>query len=75
MNAQSQGIPQRLAFTKGEVMLRLAILFLIIALIAGALGLAHTEYISSQIAWILFVIFLVLFLVSLLLGRSRGPRL
>jgi uncharacterized membrane protein YtjA (UPF0391 family) len=56
-------------------MLRLALLFLIIALIAGALGLAHTEYISSQIAWILFVIFLVLFLVSLLFGRTRGPRL
>ena len=56
-------------------MLRLAILFLIIALIAGVLGFAHTEYISSQIAWILFVIFLVLFLVSLLFGRARGPRL
>ena len=55
-------------------MLRLAIVFLIIALIAGALGLANTQYISSQIAWILFVIFLVLFLVSLVFGRSRGPR-
>ncbi|HEV3143915.1 MAG TPA: DUF1328 family protein [Gemmataceae bacterium] len=54
-------------------MLRLALLFLIIALIAGALGLSHTEWISSQIAWILFVIFLILFLVSLLSGRIRRP--
>ena len=56
-------------------MLRLAIVFLIIALVAGALGLYHTEFISSQIAWILFVIFLVLFVVSLLFRGRRGPRL
>ena len=54
-------------------MLRLALVFLIIALIAGALGLSNTEWISSKIAWVLFVIFLVLFLVSLLFGRFRGP--
>ncbi len=53
-------------------MLRMSILFLIIALIAGALGLFHVEDVSAQVAWILFVIFLVLFLVSLLFGASRG---
>lgn len=53
-------------------MLRLSILFLIIALIAGALGLFNVAAVSSQVAWILFVIFLVLFLVSLLVGASRG---
>ncbi|HZZ77105.1 MAG TPA: DUF1328 domain-containing protein [Gemmataceae bacterium] len=56
-------------------MLRLAVLFLIIALIAGALGLYPVAAIGSNIAWIFFVIFLVLFLASLLFGgiRSSGP--
>jgi uncharacterized membrane protein YtjA (UPF0391 family) len=53
-------------------MLRLAIVFLVIALLAGALGLFHVEAISSQIAWILFVVFLILFVVSLVFGRGRG---
>ena len=47
-------------------MLRLAVVFLIIALIAGALGLWRVEAVSSQVAWVLFVIFLILFVVSLL---------
>lgn len=55
-------------------MLQLALLFLIIALIAGALGIFPVAAIGSQIAWICFAIFLVLFLVSLLAGSLRtGP--
>jgi uncharacterized membrane protein YtjA (UPF0391 family) len=54
-------------------MLRMALLFLIVALVAGASGLFRVEAISSQIAWTLFVIFLILFLVSLLFGGFRGP--
>lgn len=55
-------------------MLRLAIVFLVVALIAGALGLFHVEAVSSQIAWILFVVFLILFLVSLVFGGwGRTP--
>jgi uncharacterized membrane protein YtjA (UPF0391 family) len=57
----------------GTDMLRLAVIFLIIALIAGALGLFHVEAVSSQVAWILFVIFLILFLVSLVFGGVRRP--
>ncbi len=53
-------------------MLRWALLFLVIALIAGALGMFRVEAISSQVAWILFVVFLVLFLVSLVFGGLRG---
>ncbi len=53
-------------------MLRWALLFLVIALIAGALGIWPVEALGRQIAWILFVIFLVLFVVSLIFGR-RGP--
>jgi uncharacterized membrane protein YtjA (UPF0391 family) len=47
-------------------MLSWAIVFLIIALIAGALGLWRVEAVSSQVAWVLFVIFLILFVVGLL---------
>ncbi len=55
-------------------MLRWAIVFLIIALVAGALGAFRLEGVAMQIAWVLFVVFLVLFVVSLVMGR-RGPRL
>src|SRR5437879_5661916 len=51
---------------KEQAMLRLALLFLVIAMIAGALGLYPVAAISSQIAWVLFVIFLALFVLSLL---------
>jgi uncharacterized membrane protein YtjA (UPF0391 family) len=54
-------------------MLRWAIVFLVIALIAGALGLFNTQIISAQIAWILFVVFLILAVVSLVTGRTSGP--
>ena len=52
-------------------MLRLALLFLVIALIAGALGLFHVQFLAAEIAWILFVVFLVLFVLSLLFGGWR----
>ena len=54
-------------------MLRWALLFLIVALIAGALGLLRVEWLASQVAWILFVVFLILFVVSLVLGRGGPP--
>jgi uncharacterized membrane protein YtjA (UPF0391 family) len=64
------------SFTQEEkTMLRFAFLFLIIALIAGALGIYPVAGISYEIAWICFVIFLVLFVVSLVFGGIRsGPR-
>ena len=40
-------------------MLRLAIVFLVIALIAGALGLFGTEHVAATISWWLFAIFLI----------------
>jgi uncharacterized membrane protein YtjA (UPF0391 family) len=55
-------------------MLRWAIIFLIIALVAGLLGLFRVQWIASEIAWILFVVFLILFLLSFVMGR-RGPPL
>ncbi len=49
-------------------MLGLAVLFLIIGLIAAALGVYRVEAVSSEIAWALFAIFVILFLVSLFFG-------
>jgi uncharacterized membrane protein YtjA (UPF0391 family) len=55
-------------------MLRLSIIFLIIALIAGAFGLFNAEAVAARIGWILFVVFLIMFVVSLVFGgRRTGP--
>jgi len=57
---------------KGPSMLRMALLFLVIAILAGAMGLFNIANVSSDIAWTLFVVFLVLFVVSLIIGRPWG---
>jgi uncharacterized membrane protein YtjA (UPF0391 family) len=54
-------------------MLRWALTFLVIALIAAALGMFRVEAVSVEIAWILFVVFLILAVVSLVAGRRSGP--
>ena len=51
-------------------MLRWAVLFLIVALIAGAFGLWGLEGTAMRIAEVLFVIFLILFVVTLLVDRG-----
>jgi uncharacterized membrane protein YtjA (UPF0391 family) len=53
-------------------MLQAALTFLIIALIAGLLGLFQVQWLASEIAWVLFVVFIVLFIISLVFGR-KGP--
>ncbi len=53
-------------------MLRAAILFLVIALIAGFLGLFRVEYVASEVAWILFVVFLILAVASFIFGRGSS---
>jgi uncharacterized membrane protein YtjA (UPF0391 family) len=50
-------------------MLHYAVVFLVIALIAGVLGFTGIAGASVGIAKILFTVFLVLFIVSLLVGR------
>jgi uncharacterized membrane protein YtjA (UPF0391 family) len=54
-------------------MLGWAVTFLIIALIAGLLGFGVIAGTAAEIAKILFLVFLVLFVVSLLFGRARTP--
>ena len=53
-------------------MLRWAILFLIVALIAGVLGFTDVEFVSAGIAKVLFGIFLLGFLLIVLFGLVLG---
>ena len=61
---------------KGEAtMLYWALVFLIVALVAAALGFGGIAGASAGIAKILFFIFLVLLLVSLVTHFTRGSRI
>lgn len=54
-------------------MLYWTLIFLVIALVAGLFGFGGIASASAGIAKVLFAIFLVLFLVSLIFGVVRGP--
>jgi len=54
-------------------MLGWALTFLVIALIAAALGFGGVAGTASYIAQVLFFVFLVLFLISLIVPRLRPP--
>jgi uncharacterized membrane protein YtjA (UPF0391 family) len=54
-----------------EMMLYYALIFLVVGLIAGALGVGGVAGVATQIAYVLFVIALVLFIVHLVTGRRR----
>jgi uncharacterized membrane protein YtjA (UPF0391 family) len=51
-------------------MLRWTLIFLIVALVAGAFGFGGIYAAAEGIARILFFLFIVLFLVSLVMGRA-----
>ena len=53
-------------------MLDWSLTFLVIGLIAAVFGFTGIAGAATQIAWILFVVFLVLFLVSSFVGRGRS---
>jgi len=53
-------------------MLRMAILFLVIAIIAGLMGFSTIEGTAAFMAQIAFFVFLVLFLGSLIMGLMTG---
>jgi uncharacterized membrane protein YtjA (UPF0391 family) len=59
----------RIALSKESTMLYYAVVFFVIALIAAVLGFGGIAGASAGIAKILFFVFLVLFVVSLLFGR------
>jgi len=55
-------------------MMSWALAFLIIALIAGVLGFTGIAGAAANIAWILFVVGLILAVVFFFRGRSHGPK-
>ncbi len=55
-------------------MLYYALVFLVIAIMAGLLGFGAIAFAAAGIAKILFFIFVVLFLVSLIAHLGRGQR-
>jgi uncharacterized membrane protein YtjA (UPF0391 family) len=56
-------------------MLYYALVFLVVALFAGILGFGLLAGVAMEIARILFFLFLILFLASLLSHAFRGRRL
>ena len=56
-------------------MLRWALIFLVIGLIAGLLGFTSVAGASIAIAKVLFFIFMVIFLVLLVLGLTAARRI
>ena len=58
-------------------MLRWAIIFFIIALVAAVLGFGTISGMSFEIAKFIAIIAVILFVVSLVIGgmRGRGPRI
>jgi uncharacterized membrane protein YtjA (UPF0391 family) len=56
-------------------MLRWALLFLLISIVAAALGFTDIAGAAASIAKVLFAIFMVVFLVFLVLGIMAGERL
>ena len=56
-------------------MLRWAVVFLLIAIVAGVFGFTGIAAASATIAKILFGIFLVLFIGALAIGLAIGSRL
>lgn len=53
-------------------MLRFAVIFLVLAMIAGVLGFGGVAAISANIAQTLFLLFIVLFLAAVVVGLFKG---
>jgi uncharacterized membrane protein YtjA (UPF0391 family) len=54
-------------------MLYYALVFLVVGLVAGALGLFGIAALAGQIAWVLFLIGVILVVVHLITGRRALP--
>lgn len=68
-SARSIRLPPNL---KEFVMLTWTLIFLVVSLIAGALGFGGASNAAAGIAKVLFLIFIVGFVVSLILGATNG---
>jgi uncharacterized membrane protein YtjA (UPF0391 family) len=67
----------RQQYSEDRSMLRWAIIFFIIALVAAVLGFGGISGMSFEIAKFIAIIAVILFVVSLVVGgmRGRGPRI
>jgi uncharacterized membrane protein YtjA (UPF0391 family) len=65
--------PIRGSGRKEHPMLRYALIFLVVALVAGALGFGGIAGAATGIAKILFLVFLILFVAALVFGSVRRP--
>lgn len=54
-------------------MINLAVIFLVIAIIAGLLGITGVMSIAIEMAWILFVVGLILAVIFWVIGRRPPP--
>jgi uncharacterized membrane protein YtjA (UPF0391 family) len=59
-------------YERSRAMIYYALVFLIVGLVAGALGIYGIAAIASQIAWVLFLIGIVLLVMHLISGRPRS---
>jgi uncharacterized membrane protein YtjA (UPF0391 family) len=51
-----------------------ALTFLVVAIVAAILGFGGVAATATEIAKLLFVVFLALFLISVLIGTAHGKR-
>ena len=64
----SSGFSAFLESSVGGTLLRWALIFLVVAILAGVLGFAGIMVAAAGIAKLLFYLFLVLFVISLVMG-------
>ncbi len=55
-------------------MLRWAAIFFVLAIVAAVLGFGGIAFASAEIAKLLFYVFLVVFVISLIMGLAGGRR-
>jgi len=55
------------------IMLHYALMFLIVGLLAGALGLVGVAAVAGQIAWVLFLVGVILIIVHMARGGRHLP--
>jgi uncharacterized membrane protein YtjA (UPF0391 family) len=60
---------------ENHTMLRYSIIFLMVALIAGVFGFTTVAGTAATAAQLLFFVFLVMFIVTLVVGRSKPSNL
>ncbi|MFH5882438.1 MAG: DUF1328 domain-containing protein [Candidatus Izemoplasmataceae bacterium] len=54
-------------------MLEWAIIFFLVAIVAGFFGFGRLSFAAAKIAKVLFFIFIILFLITLIFGRNFNP--